>query len=70
MFTDTSWLPPYSRGDRQVQNTSVNLSVTLVWMDPPTLTFAGRQLVHDLDLVVLPSGNGEPAFQRGAHMSV
>lgn len=28
-------------------------------MDPPVLSFAGRQLLHDLDLVVLPSASGE-----------
>lgn len=44
----------------QVADLTVELKATLVWMDPPVLTFVGRQLLHDLDLVVL-SSNGEEA---------
>ncbi|CAM9982410.1 unnamed protein product [Sphacelaria rigidula] len=44
------------------------MRATLVWMDPPVLNFAGRQLLHDLDLVVLPiqgEEEGQPIFSNG-----
>lgn len=44
----------------QVDDLTVELKVTLVWMDPPVLTFVGRQLLHDLDLMVF-SSTGERA---------
>ena len=45
----------------QVSDLTVELKATLVWMDPPVLTFVGRQLLHDLDLMVL-SSTGEQAI--------
>lgn len=50
------YLPPCGH---QVANNSVDLRVTLVWMDPPVLNFAGRQLLHDLDLIVIPENDGK-----------
>lgn len=38
---------------------TVEVRATLVWMDPPVLNFVGRQLLHDLDLVVVPSAGEE-----------
>eukprot|EP00904_Undaria_pinnatifida_P012698 jgi/Undpi1/8559/HiC_scaffold_25.g11024.m1 len=48
-----------------VADLTVELKATLVWMDPPVLTFVGRQLLHDLDLVVLSSNGDPPMYANG-----
>ena len=36
-----------------VKSAAENLKITLSWYDPPTVEFAARNLVHDLDLIVI-----------------
>eukprot|EP00752_Nemacystus_decipiens_P002497 g2346.t1 len=44
----------------------LDFRATLCWIDPPTTTFAGVQLVHDLDLsVVSPSGTTFTMWSTG-----
>ena len=36
-----------------VKSTSEDFKITLSWYDPPTAEFAARNIIHDLDLVVV-----------------